>query len=115
MRIGIDAGRVIRGHGGVSSYTRELIRALVEEGVAHEIVLFDLDGKTPRRRDFEAALGPHLGIDKISDRVHDRLSHSLGANFDRCILTSHEPDIDHVGIGNGYATVGPVSRAVVRF
>jgi len=57
MRVGIDAGRVLRGQGGVSSYTRELIRALVGEGVTHEIVLFDLDGKTARRRDLEDAVG----------------------------------------------------------
>ena len=44
MRIGIDAGRIARGRGGVASYTRELIRALTAPGVEHEIVLFDLDG-----------------------------------------------------------------------
>jgi len=44
VRIGIDAGRIARGRGGVASYTRELIRALTAPGVEHEIVLFDLDG-----------------------------------------------------------------------
>ena len=43
MRIGVDAGRSAHGRGGVASYTRELIRALVAPGVEHEIVLFDLD------------------------------------------------------------------------
>jgi len=58
MRIGVDIGRVVRGRGGVSSYTRELIRALAGEDVAHEIVLFDLDGSTPRRRRLEDEVGP---------------------------------------------------------
>jgi len=58
MRIGIDAGRVVRGRGGVSSYTRELIRALAGEGVVHDIVLFDLDGGVPRRLEMENAVGP---------------------------------------------------------
>ena len=44
MRIGVDAGRIAHGRGGVASYTRELIRALAAPGVDHEIVLFDLDG-----------------------------------------------------------------------
>ncbi len=44
MRVGIDAGRMVHGRGGVASYTRELIRALVAPDVEHEIVLFDLDG-----------------------------------------------------------------------
>ena len=44
MRIGIDAGRIAHGRGGVASYTRELIRALAGPDVEHEIVLFDLDG-----------------------------------------------------------------------
>jgi alpha-1,3-rhamnosyl/mannosyltransferase len=44
VRIGIDAGRMVHGRGGVASYTRELIRALVAPDVEHEIVLFDLDG-----------------------------------------------------------------------
>ena len=44
MRIGIDAGRMVHGRGGVASYTRELIRALMAPDVEHEIVLFDLDG-----------------------------------------------------------------------
>ncbi len=57
MRVGIDAGRAVRGRGGVSSYTRELVRVLLGEGVAHEIALFDLDGTT-RRRELENALGP---------------------------------------------------------
>jgi glycosyltransferase involved in cell wall biosynthesis len=44
VRIGVDAGRIAHGPGGVASYTRELIRALAAPGVEHEIVLFDLDG-----------------------------------------------------------------------
>jgi len=57
VRIGIDAGRVAHGHGGVASYTRELIRALAVPGVEHEIVLFDLDGGSALSTAVEEAFG----------------------------------------------------------
>jgi alpha-1,3-rhamnosyl/mannosyltransferase len=57
VRIGIDAGRVLYGQGGVSTYTRELVCALAEPGIDHEVVLFDLDGRVPRKALFEAKLG----------------------------------------------------------
>ena len=57
MRIGVDAGRIAHGRGGVASYTRELIRALAAPGVEHEIVLFDLDGGSA----FSAAVEESFG------------------------------------------------------
>ena len=63
MRIGIDAGRIAHGWGGVASYTRELIRALAAPGVEHEIVLFDLDGGSA----FSAAVEESFG--RLPQRV----------------------------------------------
>ncbi len=57
MRIGIDAGRMVHGQGGVASYTRELIRALAAPGVEHEIVLFDLDGRGVVPETFTSVFG----------------------------------------------------------
>ncbi len=57
MRIGIDAGRVLHGDGGVAAYTRRLVTALVEFGGGHEIVLFDLDHRAGDRQAFESAFG----------------------------------------------------------
>lgn len=57
MRIGIDAGRVLHGRGGVAASTREIVRALAGPGIDHEIVLFDLDGRAPRRSVFEQVVG----------------------------------------------------------
>lgn len=128
MRIGIDAGRVIRGHGGVSSYTRELIRTLVEEGVAHEIVLFDLDGKTPRRRDLEAALGPLPSRVSIASSSRTELEtidlfHApafamppVGAR--RHVFTVHDLTVlshpECHTVGNRVRTLASVAEALVR-
>ena len=57
MRLGIDVGRVLHGDGGVATYTRRLVTALVEFGGGHEIVLFDLDRRVGDRRVFEIAFG----------------------------------------------------------
>jgi len=61
VRIGIDAGRVLHGAGGVATYVRELLRALARPGVEHEIVLFDLDEAVVEREGFERAVGPLPG------------------------------------------------------
>ena len=58
MRIGLDVGRALHGRGGVAAYTREVARALAGPGVAHEVVLFDLDGGMLRREVYEGALEP---------------------------------------------------------
>jgi len=58
MRIGLDAGRALQGHGGVSSYTRQLVGGLMNHAPGHELVLFDLDRGVHRREDFERAFGP---------------------------------------------------------
>jgi alpha-1,3-rhamnosyl/mannosyltransferase len=58
VRIGIDAGTVVHGRGGVASSTREIVRSLAGPEVDHEIVLFDLEGRVPRRVVFEQVLGP---------------------------------------------------------
>jgi len=58
MRIGIDAGRVLHGAGGVATYVRELVRALARPGVIHEVVLFDLDEGVTRREVYRDAIGP---------------------------------------------------------
>ncbi len=57
MRIGIDVGRVLHGKGGVTTFTRELVRALSTPGVDHDLVLFDLDGRAPRRKLYEDVFG----------------------------------------------------------
>lgn len=57
MRLGIDASRVVHGRGGVATYTRELIHALIDSRRVDEIVLFDLDRQRSRRSIFETALG----------------------------------------------------------
>jgi glycosyltransferase involved in cell wall biosynthesis len=58
MRLGIDAGRALHGRGGVATYTRELIRSLVESPRVDEITLFDLDRGWSRRKAFVRELGP---------------------------------------------------------
>jgi len=58
VRIGIDAGRMLHGAGGVATYTRELVRALARPEAPHEIVLFDLDEGVRERAAFERAAGP---------------------------------------------------------
>jgi len=57
MRIGVDAGRALHGHGGVASYSRQLVNALARHAPEHEIVIFDLDGGEHRRQVFERTLG----------------------------------------------------------
>jgi glycosyltransferase involved in cell wall biosynthesis len=57
VRLGIDAGRALHGRGGVTTYTLELIRSLIESPRVDEIVLFDLDGGWRRREAFERELG----------------------------------------------------------
>jgi alpha-1,3-rhamnosyl/mannosyltransferase len=56
--VGIDAGQVLAGRGGVAAYTRELVKGLAAPELNDEIVLYDLDGRMPRRALFEQALGP---------------------------------------------------------
>jgi len=58
VRIGIDAGRVLHGAGGVATLARELVRALALPDVPHEVVLFDLDEGVTDRAAFEKAIGP---------------------------------------------------------
>jgi alpha-1,3-rhamnosyl/mannosyltransferase len=58
VRIGIDAGQVLAGRGGVATYARELIKALAAPELDDEIVLYDLEGRMPRRALFEQAAGP---------------------------------------------------------
>ena len=58
MRVGIDAGQVLSGQGGVAAYSRELVKALAAPELNDEIVLYDLEGRMPRRALFEQALGP---------------------------------------------------------
>ena len=58
MRLGIDAGRALHGRGGVATYTRELIRSLIESPRVEEITLFDLDRGCSKRQVFERELGP---------------------------------------------------------
>ena len=58
VRIGIDAGRMLHGAGGVATYTRELIRTLARPEVTGEVVLFDLDEGVAERAAFERAAGP---------------------------------------------------------
>jgi len=58
VRIGFDVGRALHGTGGVAVYTREVARALAGSGVAHEVVLFDLDGGLLRREVYEGVLDP---------------------------------------------------------
>jgi glycosyltransferase involved in cell wall biosynthesis len=58
VRLGIDAGRALHGRGGVATYTRELIRALIESLRVEEITLFDLDRGWWKREVFERELGP---------------------------------------------------------
>jgi len=58
VRLGIDAGRALHGRGGVATYTRELIRSLIESPRVEEITLFDLDHGCSRRQPFERELGP---------------------------------------------------------
>jgi len=128
MRIGIDAGRVVRGQGGVSSYTRELIRALVGEGVPHQIVLFDLDGKTPRRRDLEDALGPlplrvsvapasQTELEKI-DLFHAPAFAMPPAGARRHVFTVHDLTVlshpECHTVGNRVRTLASVAEALVR-
>jgi alpha-1,3-rhamnosyl/mannosyltransferase len=57
VRLGIDAGRALHGRGGVATYTRELIRSLIDSPRVEEIVLFDLDGDCSKRDDFERGIG----------------------------------------------------------
>ena len=57
MRIGIDAGRVLHGDGGVASYTQRLVTALVECATGCQIVLYDLDRGANLRQTFETAFG----------------------------------------------------------
>ena len=128
MRVGIDAGRVLRGHGGVSSYSRELIRALAGEGVAHEIVLFDLDGKTPHRRDLEDALGPLPSRVSIAPTSRTELEeidlfHAPGfamppAGARRHVFTVHDLTVlshpECHTVGNRVRTLASVAEALVR-
>lgn len=58
MRLGIDAGRALHGRGGVATYTRELIRALIESPRVEEITLFDLDQGKTKRHAYEREIGP---------------------------------------------------------
>ena len=58
MRLGIDAGRALHGRGGVATYTRELIRSLIESPRVDEITLFDLDQGRSKREAYERELGP---------------------------------------------------------
>lgn len=58
MRLGVDVGRGLYGRGGVATYTRELLQALVVSRRVDEIVLFDLDRDSTRRDLFERELGP---------------------------------------------------------
>jgi hypothetical protein len=57
MRLGIDAGRALHGRGGVATYTRELIRSLIESPRVDEITLFDLDQGWSKREAFECEIG----------------------------------------------------------
>jgi glycosyltransferase involved in cell wall biosynthesis len=58
VRLGIDAGRALHGRGGVATYTRELIRALIDSPRVEEITLFDLDRGCSKRATFEREIGP---------------------------------------------------------
>jgi alpha-1,3-rhamnosyl/mannosyltransferase len=58
VRIGIDAGQVLAARGGVATYTREIVKGLAAPEVNDEIVLYDLEGRMPRRALFEQAVGP---------------------------------------------------------
>lgn len=128
MRVGIDAGRVLRGRGGVSSYSRELIRALVGDGVEHEIVLFDLDGRTPRRVDLEAAFGPlpsRVSIASTSsteleaiDLFHAPAFAMPPAGARRHVFTVHDLTVlshpECHTIGNRVRTLVSVAEALAR-
>jgi glycosyltransferase involved in cell wall biosynthesis len=127
MRVGIDAGRVVRGRGGVSSYTRELIRTLAGEGGTHEIVLFDLDGTT-RREKFEKILGPlparvstaptsGTELENI-DLFHAPAFAMPPAGARRHIFTLHDLTVlshpECHTIGNRVRTMTSVAEALVR-
>jgi len=128
VRIGIDAGRVVRGRGGVSSYTRELIRALVGEGVPHEIVLFDLDGGTPRRTDLEDSVGPlpsRVSIASGSKTEFETLDlfHAPGFAMPppgarRHVFTVHDLTVlshpECHTVGNRVRTLASIAEALVR-
>jgi len=73
VRIGVDAGRLVYGRGGVASYTRELIRGLASEGVEDEVVLFNLD----RSRSLAVAVADAFGDLPPRVRIAGRSSGEL--------------------------------------
>jgi glycosyltransferase involved in cell wall biosynthesis len=127
MRVGIDAGRVIRGRGGVSSYTRELIRALAGKGVPHEIVLFDLDGTT-RRGELDHALGTlptRVSVASTSrtelesiDLFHAPAFAMPPAGARRHVFTLHDLTVlshpECHTVGNRVRTLTSIAEAMVR-
>lgn len=100
MRIGIDVGRALHGDGGVAAYTRELAGGLIRHAADHELVLFDLDRGTRRRRAFERALEdlpPTVEIASADDGALRKLDvfHAPGfrmppAGAPRTVFTLHD-------------------------
>jgi glycosyltransferase involved in cell wall biosynthesis len=128
VRLGIDAGRAVHGHGGVSTYTRELIHALIESPRVDEIVLFDLDHGLARRQTFEKALGPlpdKISAARAERNVLDRLDlfHAPGyamppEGAPRHVFTLYDLTVlshpDCHTLRNRVRTLTSVSDALVR-
>jgi glycosyltransferase involved in cell wall biosynthesis len=108
VRLGIDAGRALHGRGGVATYTRELIRSLIESPRVEEITLFDLDHGCSRRQPFERELGP-LPVKVV-------VAPALGAP--RHVFTLHDLTVlshPHCHtLDNRVRTLASIAEALVR-
>ena len=128
VRIGFDVGRALRGGGGVAVYTREVARALAGPGVAHEVVLFDLDGGTLRREAYEHALdqlSPRVSIARATRSELETLDlfHAPGftmppSGAPRHLFTLHDLTVlSHVGchtLDNRVRTLTSIAEALSR-
>ncbi|MFV2072441.1 MAG: glycosyltransferase family 4 protein [Thermoanaerobaculales bacterium] len=128
MRVGLDVGRVLHGGGGVAVYAREVARALAGPGVAHEVVLFDLDDGTSRREIYEDALGslpPRVSVARATRPELETLDlfHAPGftmppSGAPRHLFTLHDLTVlSHVGchtLDNRVRTLTAVAEALSR-
>ena len=128
MRLGVDAGRALHGHGGVASYTRELVRSLIASPRVEEVCLFDLDRGWSRRDAFVRGLGPLPAKVVVAPPVRSELEglnlfHAPGyamppAGAPRHVFTLHDLTVlshPHCHtLDNRVRSLASVSEALVR-
>jgi glycosyltransferase involved in cell wall biosynthesis len=128
LRLGVDVGRALHGRGGVATYTRELVHALVQSRRVDEIVLFDLDRGRWKRAYFESSLG-HLPSNIFIERANRRelealdLFHAPGyamppVGTPRYVFTLHDLTVlSHSfchTLANRVRTLASISDALAR-